>query len=195
MSFNEISKNLRPVMGQSEEDQINALAKDLFARKLATSMMDAHEKAKNMVISNRRAKVQKSPSGVVYNDPRNNPNYVRNQGTGFRTPHQEREARPKMVETTEEVIRVRAPEPQAEPEPRQETLPEPEPQQYPQMPEQEERPATPEPEESTAPDEEPGQDHETEQETEAPEEEKKPEKEKKQNPTVDINAMFNYGKR
>lgn len=77
-SFNEIWKELEGAGSQGNDGEIAALAKKLHAQGIANTMLEAREKARDMLnmdkemARNLDAKKEKLTN---YNDPRNNPNY------------------------------------------------------------------------------------------------------------------------
>lgn len=81
-SFNEMLKELEGAGSTNIEDQTTTLAKKLLAQGIATNMMEAKEKARTMLGTEKRAQQgfdQKKGEQTVYNDPRSNPDYYKKQ--------------------------------------------------------------------------------------------------------------------
>lgn len=77
-SFNELNKGLEGAQSTNKKEEVDALADQLLAQGIATSKMEALEKAKGMVQADSRINKEfseKKEGLTTYNDPRNNPEY------------------------------------------------------------------------------------------------------------------------
>ena len=77
-SFNEIWKELEGAGSQGSDGEIATLAKKLHAQGIASTMLEAREKAQDMLRTDKeivKSFDAKKEELTRYNDPRNNPNY------------------------------------------------------------------------------------------------------------------------
>lgn len=83
-SFNDILKDLDGAESTNHTAAIEELAKKLHTQGIASTMMEAREKAKSMVTTTKGVNkefTQKKEQLTTYNDPRNNPNYNQYRAT------------------------------------------------------------------------------------------------------------------
>lgn len=77
-SFNDLNKKLEGNQSTNKEAEIKKLAEQLLVQGIATSKMEALEKAKGMINADDKINKEfgeKKEGLTTYNDPRNNPEY------------------------------------------------------------------------------------------------------------------------
>lgn len=75
--FNEIMDSLKGAGSTNDTEDVEKLAQQLHAQGIATSIMEAREKAKSMLHTEQHVTdfSEKKQALTTYNDPRNNPKY------------------------------------------------------------------------------------------------------------------------